>query len=84
MNNPIKRDFDFIKLRNTAKANSLELSLALPALPESQPTSGATAIPDCEVTELNGEAAWDEWQDSTFLQDFEESCFSGATLDITE
>ena len=62
MNNPIIRQVSAGTLRR--------VHLSIRAADE--PVAGA----DCEVTELDGEEGWKRWQDSVFVQDFEDSVLS--------
>jgi hypothetical protein len=56
-----------------------------PPKPPSQPREVKLSIADqtaksqqseCEVTEFDGEEGWQKWQDSVFVQDFEDSVLS--------
>jgi hypothetical protein len=62
MKKPITRSLSVGALRH------LNLSIPEPDTP--------APVTDCEVVEWDGEAGWQRWQDSLFVQDFEDSVLS--------
>jgi len=59
--------------RPTVNPNPAHARLLGPEVPVS-----VGAVIDCEVTEFEEDEGWKQWQDSVFIQDFEDSVLASA------